>query len=87
MTERRQVSQRGQRVVYPVSFCRRSYQAMKTLQEHIETTTGIQYSLSVITRALGLMAVHTVDTHPSGHFAQLCRECASKGRRKRGSSR
>lgn len=75
------VRQHRDRVVYPVSYCPKTYEAMRSLQERLRDSSGIQYSISVIARSLGLLAVRDADTSADGELLALCRHCGSKGKK------
>lgn len=82
MTIKRQATRSVDRVVYPVSFCARSWQAMETLRSRMEALTGITYSHSVISRALALQAQRPSTAHREQELMELCRYCASKRKKK-----
>lgn len=82
MTEIRHSRRRGGRVVYAVSYCPQSFGAMKSIQEAMRVSSGIEFSLSVIARALGLMTAQGIPTTDSEVLLSFCRYCASKGRKR-----
>lgn len=82
MTEIRHSRRQAGRVVYPTSYCPQSFSAMKSIQRAIETASGVEFSLSVIARALGLMTAQGVPTTDSMELLSFCRYCASKGRKR-----
>ena len=85
MPIKRQATRPVDRVVYPFSFCARSWQAMNTIRERVEALTGVTYSHSVISRALALQAEQPSTSHQEQEILELCRKCASKRKKKESS--
>lgn len=81
MTTVRHVREVPNRITWRVSYCPKTYQAMKTLQNRLKDSSGTEYSLAVIARALGLLAARDADTSPHSELLELCRYCGSQTRK------
>ncbi len=80
MTKKRYVRRLPGQTVYPVSFCPRTYGALRDGQEAIERAEGVTYSLSVIVRAMALRSEERGDFDGDPRLLELCHWCASKGK-------
>lgn len=84
MTTKRHVRRLPGQTVYPVSFCPKTYEALRDAQKAIEKAEGITYSLSVILRAMALRGAERGDFQTDQRLRELCQWCASKSKRTAG---